>query len=78
MKQLVLIALASVVLSAAEVPGNICERPSAGSTVPEPEDLRSSNGVLKVDLTIHNSLEPDGSARYCYIDGNGKNRPIFD
>jgi FtsP/CotA-like multicopper oxidase with cupredoxin domain len=43
--------------------------------VPEPEDLRSRDGVLKVDLTIHNSIEADGSTRYCYIDGNGNQSP---
>jgi FtsP/CotA-like multicopper oxidase with cupredoxin domain len=74
-KQLALIALAGVVLHAAEVPGNTCNRPTAGSAVREPEDLRSQNGVLKVDLTIHNSSEPDGSTRYCYIDGNGNQSP---
>jgi FtsP/CotA-like multicopper oxidase with cupredoxin domain len=31
--------------------------------------------VLKVDLTIHNSTEPDGSTRYCYIDGDGNQAP---
>ena len=41
----------------------------------EPEDLRSRNGVLKVDLTIHNFTEPDGSTRYCYIDGQGNQSP---
>ena len=50
-------------------------RPAAGSLVPEPEDLRSTNGVLKVDLTIHNRIEADGSTRYCYIDGNGNQSP---
>jgi FtsP/CotA-like multicopper oxidase with cupredoxin domain len=37
--------------------------------------LRSRNGVLNVDLTIHNSTEADGSTRYCYIDGNGNQSP---
>jgi len=74
-KQLVLIALASLMLQAAEVPRNSCSRPPAGSAVPEPEDLRSSNGVLKADLTIHNSIEADGSVRYCYMDGNGNLSP---
>jgi FtsP/CotA-like multicopper oxidase with cupredoxin domain len=60
---------------ATEVPGNICSRPSAGSAVGEPEDLRSRDGVLKVDLAIHNSTEADGSTRYCYIDGNGNQSP---
>jgi FtsP/CotA-like multicopper oxidase with cupredoxin domain len=52
-----------------------CRRPSTGSAVPEPEDLRSSNGVLNVDLTIHNITDPGGSARYCYTDGNGNVSP---
>jgi len=74
-KQLALIALAGVVLQAAEVPGNICRRPTAGSAVPEPEDLRSQNGVLQADLTIHNSTGADGITRYCYIDGNDNQSP---
>ncbi len=82
MKRLALIALGSVIfltwpgrLGAAELQGDICARPTAGSAVPEPVDLRSQGGVLKVDLTIHNSTEADGSARYCYIDGNGNQSP---
>ena len=57
------------------MPGNTCSRPSERSAVPEPEDLRSRDGVLKVDLTIHNHAEADGSNRYCYIDGNGNQSP---
>src|SRR5271170_4792590 len=41
-----------------------CPRPAPGSAVPEPEDLRSENGVLKVDLTVRNYKEKDGSLRY--------------
>ena len=62
-------------LHATEVPGDTCYRPSVGSAVPEPEDLRSRDGVLKVDLTIHNVTEPGGSTRYCYVDGNGNVSP---
>ena len=82
MKHLVLIALVSAIfaqapadLRAKEEPDNTCPRPSPGSTLPEPEDLRSRNGVLKVDLTIHNYAQADGSTRYCYIDGNGNQSP---
>src|ERR1700685_4510987 len=53
----------------------ICPRPAIGSEVPEPADLRSENGVLKVDLTIYNHAEPDGSTRYCYVDANGNQSP---
>lgn len=63
-------------LLAKEPPGQACTRPAAGSTVTEPEDLRSHDGVLKVDLTIHN-MEADGSTRYCYIDGSGNQAPTL-
>ncbi len=47
---------------------------SGGSSVPEPEDLRSRNGALKVDLTIYN-YAIDGTTRYCYLDQNGNQSP---
>lgn len=52
-----------------------CNRPAPGSAVPEPADLRSHNGVLKVSLTIQNSTEAGGSTRYCYVDENGNESP---
>jgi len=54
-----------------------CPRPTAGATVPEPEDLRSQNGVLKVELTYRSSLEPNGSYRYCYLYKNGAEAPTL-
>ena len=74
MKQFVFIALFCAACLAKEPPGNACTRPSPASVVPEPEDLRSRDGVLKVDLTIHNQ-EGDRSVRYCYVDGNGNPSP---
>jgi FtsP/CotA-like multicopper oxidase with cupredoxin domain len=74
--KLVLASFAIVTFArATEPPGSACSRPAAGSAVPEPEDLRSRDGVLKVDLTIRNSTQADGSARYCYVDGNGNQSP---
>ncbi|MFZ0639674.1 MAG: multicopper oxidase domain-containing protein [Candidatus Acidiferrales bacterium] len=64
-------------LSAQEVAANDCSRPRPGSTVSEPEDLRSRNGVLKVDLTVHDYKGSDGSTRYCYIDANGGESPTL-
>ncbi len=52
-----------------------CARPAIGSVVPEPEDLRSHNGVLKVELTAHNAKQADGSIRY--IDENGAESPTL-
>jgi FtsP/CotA-like multicopper oxidase with cupredoxin domain len=55
----------------------LCPRPTVGSVVQEPSDLRSQNGVLKVDLTIHNEIEADASTRYCYIDSRGIESPTL-
>jgi FtsP/CotA-like multicopper oxidase with cupredoxin domain len=52
-----------------------CERPPAGSIVAEPQDLRSRDGVLEVDLEIHNFTIADGSTRYCYVDSLGDPSP---
>jgi FtsP/CotA-like multicopper oxidase with cupredoxin domain len=55
----------------------ICPRPAPGSIVTEPLDLHSRDGVLKVELTIHNAKQSDGSVRYCYIDENGAESPTL-
>jgi FtsP/CotA-like multicopper oxidase with cupredoxin domain len=61
----------------AQVAAQPCLRPLPGSAVMEPEDLRSHNGVLKVELTAYNAREKDGSIRYCFIDENGKESPTL-
>jgi FtsP/CotA-like multicopper oxidase with cupredoxin domain len=66
-----------ICLSAKETPKNPCTRPQPGSAVSQPADLRSKNGVLKVNLTIHDFTEADGSTRYCYIDENGDESPTL-
>jgi len=45
--------------------------------VEEQEDLRSQNGVLRVDLTVQNYKEKDGSTRYCYLLANGNQSPTL-
>jgi FtsP/CotA-like multicopper oxidase with cupredoxin domain len=57
--------------------GDPCLRLPAGSVVPQPEDLRSHNGVLKVDLSVHDYKEADGSTRYCYIADDGSESPTL-
>jgi FtsP/CotA-like multicopper oxidase with cupredoxin domain len=75
----ILIACASLLLSSAALYAQIepehCPRPSPGNAVTEPEDLRSKNGVLRVELSVQNARESDGATRYCYIDENGKESP---
>jgi FtsP/CotA-like multicopper oxidase with cupredoxin domain len=72
-----LISLHSSRAPATQVASDLCARPSAGGTVPEPKDLRSENGVLKLDLQIHNHREPDGSVHYCYRSADGAESPTL-
>jgi FtsP/CotA-like multicopper oxidase with cupredoxin domain len=54
-----------------------CVRPAPGSTVTQPEELRSHDGVLKVDLTYRNIVAPDGQQEYCYQSGDGSEAPTL-
>jgi FtsP/CotA-like multicopper oxidase with cupredoxin domain len=54
---------------------DICPRPAVGSLVPEPADLRSENGVLKVELTYTNFRDARGQMHYCYRAANGSQAP---
>jgi FtsP/CotA-like multicopper oxidase with cupredoxin domain len=62
---------------AQEVAGSRCPRPAVGGSVGQPAELRSRNGELRVDLFLRNEKEPDGTTRYCYIDGNGDESPTL-
>lgn len=64
-------------LHAQAAPSTICHRPLEGSAAQEPEDLRSQNGELRVDLTIRKEIQPDGSSRYCYTTTDGKESPTL-
>jgi FtsP/CotA-like multicopper oxidase with cupredoxin domain len=52
-------------------------RPTAGSVVGEPEDLRSQNGVLRVDFTYRNSVDANGQESYCYLYENRIEAPTL-
>jgi len=54
-----------------------CPRPAPGSAVGEPRDLRSQDGVLRLDLAIRNVREADGSTRYCYLLADGTQSPTL-
>ncbi|MDE2061644.1 MAG: hypothetical protein KGJ00_04480, partial [Bradyrhizobium sp.] len=62
---------------AAERPRNVCVRPEPGSTITEPEDLRSRDGILETDLRIVDQKLPDGTIRYCYLTPDGKPSPTL-
>jgi FtsP/CotA-like multicopper oxidase with cupredoxin domain len=69
--------LQSRVFLYAQVEPDFCPRPTEGSLITEPPDLRSHNGVLKVELTARNTRQSDGSTRYCYIDARGAESPTL-
>jgi FtsP/CotA-like multicopper oxidase with cupredoxin domain len=54
---------------------SVCPRPAQGSAVPEPDDLRSHNGVLKAELVLRTSVDAKGITRYCYLDKHGHQAP---
>ena len=61
----------------AQTTADFCPRPSPASTVTEPANLSSTNGVLKVELTARNEKQEDGSIRYCFVDGAGRESPTL-
>ena len=56
---------------------DVCFRGALGSAVPEPEDLRSKNGELRVELAFRSSVDSQGQTRYCYIDKAGNQSPTL-
>src|SRR5580700_10066312 len=54
-----------------------CARPAAGSLLSDPAELRSSDGVLSLELTVRNYREADGSIRYCYVTATGEQSPTL-
>jgi FtsP/CotA-like multicopper oxidase with cupredoxin domain len=79
---LVAIAFAALIAAsgpamAQKPPTEVCPRPAARRTVPEPEDLRSQNGVLNVELTYRSIIDASGAARYCYISKDGSEAPTL-
>src|ERR1700675_3915527 len=73
----VCMVLPGAVLAASADSHDPCLRRAVGSSVPEPQDLRSRNGVLKVELTVRDHRESDGSIRYCYLLADGTQSPTL-
>jgi FtsP/CotA-like multicopper oxidase with cupredoxin domain len=72
-----LIALTATVHAAESKVQDPCARAAPGSLVPEPRDIRSDRGVLKVDLSVHDFRETDGTTRYCYVMPDGSVAPTL-
>jgi FtsP/CotA-like multicopper oxidase with cupredoxin domain len=63
-------------IAASPQTSEICSRFPAGSVLSAPEDLRSQNGVLKVQLSMR-SFFVDGEMRYCYVNADGNQSPTL-
>ncbi len=50
---------------------DVCFRGALGSAVPEPEDLYSKDGELRVELAFRSFVDSQGLTRYCYIEQRG-------
>src|ERR1700675_1285958 len=61
--------------AAADRPEAGYSRGAEGSLVPEPEDLRSRNGVLEAELAFRNYKDAHGQMRYCYVAEDGSQAP---
>ncbi len=79
---LAILAINCVQISAQEHPAQkpsdspaICPRGAEGSTLPEPEDLRSQQGVLRVELAFRSSIDASGRTNFCYVDNQGHQAP---
>src|SRR5579862_7139892 len=64
-------------LGATQAAHSLCSRPAPGSSVVEPAQLRSRDGVLRVDLTLRDERESDGAVRYCYLSADGAQSPTL-
>ncbi len=74
---LMLVGIFVGTLRAQNLPTDPCPRPAAGSIVPEPFELQSHDGVLKVSLTYRNYHDAQGKIRYCYTDAQGGEAPLL-
>jgi len=52
-------------------------RPTPGSQVREPATLRSTHGVLRVDLSYRATVDANGAAHYCYVSPSGDEAPTL-
>jgi FtsP/CotA-like multicopper oxidase with cupredoxin domain len=54
-----------------------CTRPAPGSVVTQPEELRSHDGMLTLELTYRNFKIADGQEEYCYQSNDGSQAPTL-
>lgn len=65
------------VVAAQTSDGDVCPRGLVAGFVPEPADLRSKDGVLRVEFSYREFTDAQGLTRYCYIDKDGRQSPTL-
>ena len=55
----------------------LCPRPTQGTLIAAPQDLRSVDGTLRADLSIYNERTAGGVIRYCYRTPDGHEAPTL-
>jgi FtsP/CotA-like multicopper oxidase with cupredoxin domain len=71
---LFLILLPGVMQAASENP---CPRNIPGTVIAEPEDLFSSHGVLRLNLSYRTQVDANGNTLYCFIASDGAQGPTL-
>ena len=56
---------------------NPCPRNTPGSVIVEPEDLFSSHGVLRVNLSYRTEVDANGNTLYCFVTSDGAQGPTL-
>jgi len=58
-----------------QIAPHVCSRPVPGSVVVEPADLRSKDGVLKVELNYYEVIDANSQTRFCFQTEDGAQSP---
>ena len=56
---------------------DVCPRFAAGSTITEPENLFSSQGVLTLNLTYKTRVDGFGNTLFCFMNSDGAQNPTL-
>ncbi len=56
---------------------NPCPRNTPGTALVEPEDLFSSHGVLRLNLTYRTEVDANGNTLYCFVTSDGAQGPTL-
>lgn len=55
----------------------VCPRPAPGDLADQPAELRSTNGVLRVELSLYGGIDIQGTSVFCYLTAMGIESPTL-